>query len=104
MMLSLHFPWLIWIIKESGQHINLLLRVRMFGELKNLTPAEGYMLKVANEGNLKYPESARVTMQFKITAKGDTLDFNTSDYEHSGSVTARVFIMATFCRYRVRSF
>jgi len=63
-----------------------------FGELKNLTPAEGYMLKVANEGNLKYPESGKSDYAIQNTAKGDTLDFNTSDYEHSGSVTARVFI------------
>jgi len=63
-----------------------------FGELKNMIPTEGYMLKVANAGVLKYPEAGKKADIYPDYSKGFDLEFNPYSYENNGSVTAQVYM------------
>jgi hypothetical protein len=60
-----------------------------FGALKNLSPTEGYMIKVANPGTLKYPLPGK--MYTGISAETSLFSLNPFDYEFNGSLTAEVF-------------
>jgi archaellum component FlaF (FlaF/FlaG flagellin family) len=63
-----------------------------FGGLKQMRPHEGYMIKLAGPGTLQYPDlSAKKAAVIHLDGHNET-GFNPFAYEHSGSVTARVFI------------
>lgn len=63
-----------------------------FGGLKQMRPHEGYMIKLADPGTLQYPDpSAKKSAGVQLDGDIET-GFNPFAYEHSGSVTARVFI------------
>jgi len=61
-----------------------------FGSLDNLIPTEGYMLKVANSGDLKYPVSEGKGSQ--IFSGMEQSLFNPNQFEYSGSLTAKVMM------------
>jgi hypothetical protein len=61
-----------------------------FGPLTDLSPTEGYMIKVANPGTLKYPLPGKMYTGVSTEASGFSL--NPYDYEFNGSITAEVFV------------
>jgi hypothetical protein len=60
-----------------------------FGTLTNMSPADGYMIRVANPGTLKYPLPSVKKGQNKTPEETET-SFNPAEYEYNGSVTAMV--------------
>jgi len=62
-----------------------------FGGLINMSPSEGYMLKVANAGTFNYPDSPSKNEPLLKGESGEQ-SFIPNKYEFNGSVTARVFI------------
>ena len=61
-----------------------------FGSLTSLSPGEGYMVKVANPGTLKYPLPGK--MYTGISTETSQFSLNPYDYEFNGSITAEVFV------------
>lgn len=65
-----------------------------FGELEELSPGDGYMLKVENAGTLTYSSNSHqfsvFSFQEKIFKSGVIV--NPADFEYSGQVTAAVFV------------
>jgi hypothetical protein len=61
-----------------------------FGSLTSLSPGEGYMVKVANPGTLKYPLPGK--MYTGISTETCQFSLNPYDYEFNGSITAEVFV------------
>jgi hypothetical protein len=61
-----------------------------FGSLNNLYPSQGYMLKLANAGNLTYPDSGKKGSQ--IESETEQLLFDPAKFEFNGSVTAKVLV------------
>ena len=65
-----------------------------FGELEEMQPLDGYMLKVANEGTLTYGSNSHqfsVLSSQKKRFKSEVI-VNPADFEYSGQVTAAVFV------------
>ncbi len=60
-----------------------------FGSLTNMSPGEGYMIKVANPGTLQYPDAKGKT-GFLTDSDTDKPLFDPSSFEFNGSVTAKV--------------
>jgi len=50
------------------------------------------MLKLANSGNIKYPDPGKGEDMNLPLSKGDTLEFDPYDYEFNGSMTATVIL------------
>jgi hypothetical protein len=61
-----------------------------FGSLANLSPSEGYMIKLTDPGTLKYPDTSAKNNTDISEEKTEFL-FNPADYEFNGSITATVF-------------
>jgi hypothetical protein len=62
-----------------------------FGSLTNLSPAEGYMIKLATPGTLKYPDALAKKGE-GIFVETDDLSLNSAGYEYNGSITASVYV------------
>jgi hypothetical protein len=61
-----------------------------FGSLINLSPYQGYMIKLSNSGTLLYPDSGKKGSQ--ILSENEQLLFDPSDFEFNGSVMAKVLV------------
>jgi len=61
-----------------------------FGTLNNLSPSQGYMLRLTNAGTLTYPESGKKGSQ--ILLETEQLQFDPHKFEFSGSITAKVMV------------
>jgi hypothetical protein len=62
-----------------------------FGTLTQLSPTEGYMIKLTNPGTLKYPDIPTKSSANASQERTESL-FNPTDYEFNGSVTVSVFV------------
>jgi hypothetical protein len=65
-----------------------------FGPLANLSPSEGYMIKLGAPGTLKYPDVHAKRSEDIFINKND-ISFPSSGYEYNGSVTASVYVDGT---------
>lgn len=69
-----------------------------FGELLNLEPLDGYMLKTSHTGTLTYP--AGEPLKLGVTGEEETRDlrlesgtsFYPASFEHSGQITATIYL------------
>ena len=63
--------------------------VGWFGSLTEMSPGEGYMVKLTNPGILQYPEPSS-KKSVASSGNGRSSDVNPHAYRYSGTVTARV--------------
>ena len=77
-------------IKNQTKSATYYTAYGWFGSLTQLSPTEGYMIKLTNPGTLKYPDiknKSDANASQEITESS----FNPTDYEFNGSVTVSVF-------------
>lgn len=67
-----------------------------FGTLSELSPGNGYMIRMANSGTLTYPATAPVK-KLAVARENSPVDayLNIHDFEFNGTVTARVLLDGT---------
>ncbi len=78
-------------IKSQTQSSTYYAGYGWFGSLTDLSPGEGYMMKLASPGTLKYPDAP---LKGNAPASGEMakITFNPADYEFNGTVTATVVL------------
>ena len=78
-------------IKNQTQSSTYYTSTGWFGTLTSMNPTDGYMIKLANPGTLKYPEPTG-KKSYHISNEIEEMSFNAADYEFNGSVTAQVYV------------